>query len=93
MMKGSYITIENGNKKFNAYLAVPEAGHGPGIVLCQEIFGVNAVMREKADFLAEEGYTVVVPDLFGVAHRALNSVIPKLTLVVPLNCTKALTKT
>lgn len=64
MMKGSYITIENGNKKFNAYLAVPEAGHGPGIVLCQEIFGVNAVMREKADFLAEEGYTVVVPDLF-----------------------------
>lgn len=29
-----------------------------------EIFGVNAAMREKADFLAEEGYTVLVPDLF-----------------------------
>ncbi|MEK5772666.1 dienelactone hydrolase family protein, partial [Acinetobacter variabilis] len=28
------------------------------------IFGVNAAMREKADFLAEEGYTVLVPDLF-----------------------------
>lgn len=63
-MTGSYIAIENGDKKFNAYLAVPEAGKGPGIVLCQEIFGINSVMREKADFLAEEGYTVLVPDLF-----------------------------
>ncbi|WP_407303817.1 dienelactone hydrolase family protein [Acinetobacter sp.] len=63
-MSGSSITIESGEKKFSAYLAVPEAGKGPGIVLCQEIFGVNAAMREKADFLAEEGYTVVVPDLF-----------------------------
>lgn len=63
-MTGSYISIVNGDKKFNAYLAVPEAGKGPGIVLCQEIFGVNSVMREKADFLAEEGYTVLVPDLF-----------------------------
>ena len=70
-MTGSYITIENGNKKFNAYLAVPEAGKGPGIVLCQEIFGVNAVMREKADFLAEEGYTVLVPDLFWRAEAGI----------------------
>ncbi|NNH27855.1 dienelactone hydrolase family protein [Acinetobacter terrestris] len=63
-MTGSYISIQNGDKSFSGYLAVPEVGHGPGIVLCQEIFGVNAVMREKADFLAEEGYTVLVPDLF-----------------------------
>jgi carboxymethylenebutenolidase len=63
-MTGSYIKIENGEQSFTGYLAVPEAGSGPGIILCQEIFGVNAVMREKADFLAEEGYTVLVPDLF-----------------------------
>ncbi len=70
-MSGSYITIESGDKKFNAYLAVPEAGKGPGIVLCQEIFGINAVMREKADFLAEEGYTVLVPDLFWRAEPGI----------------------
>lgn len=63
-MTGSYITIAHGDTSFTGYLAVPESGHGPGIVLCQEIFGVNEVMREKADFLAEEGYTVLVPDLF-----------------------------
>lgn len=63
-MKGSYISIQNKDVNFTGYLSVPEEGHGPGIVLCQEIFGVNAAMREKADFLAEEGYTVLVPDLF-----------------------------
>ena len=34
------------------------------MVLCQEIFGVNAAMRAVADQLAEEGYTVLVPDLY-----------------------------
>lgn len=57
------ISTQSGNK-YNAYLAVPEAGKGPGIVLCHEIFGINDAIREKADFLAEEGYTVLVPDLF-----------------------------
>jgi carboxymethylenebutenolidase len=49
---------------FTAYLALPASGHGPGLVLCQEIFGVNATMKAIADRYAEEGYVVVVPDLF-----------------------------
>ncbi|MDQ8031554.1 carboxymethylenebutenolidase [Bordetella genomosp. 1] len=49
---------------FDAYLAVPAAGKGPGLVLCQEIFGVNDFMRRTAQLLAEEGYVVIVPDLF-----------------------------
>jgi carboxymethylenebutenolidase len=49
---------------FNGYLAVPACGFGPGLVLAQEIFGVNQTMRELADHLAEEGYVVLVPDLF-----------------------------
>jgi len=59
------ITIaSHDGKSFGAYLAVPAAGHGPGLVLCQEIFGVNDFMRRAAQLLAEEGYVVVVPDLF-----------------------------
>ena len=49
---------------FDAYLAVPASGTGPGLVLCQEIFGVNDFMRRTAQLLAEEGYVVIVPDLF-----------------------------
>jgi len=49
---------------FSAYLAVPKAGKGPGMVVIQEIFGVNAVMRGIADNLAAQGYTAICPDLF-----------------------------
>ncbi|MBN9694548.1 MAG: dienelactone hydrolase family protein [Zoogloea sp.] len=63
-MKGRYIQVPSKDGSFAAYLAVSVDGKGPGIVLCQEIFGVNAAMREVADHLAEEGYTVLVPDLF-----------------------------
>jgi carboxymethylenebutenolidase len=50
--------------KFRGYLAVPAAGKGPGMVLCQEIFGINAFVREVAEYYAEEGYVVLAPDLF-----------------------------
>ena len=49
---------------FSAYLATPKSGKGPGIVLIQEIFGVNKVMRDLADGFAAQGYTVICPDLF-----------------------------
>jgi carboxymethylenebutenolidase len=49
---------------FSAYLAVPEGGKGPGLVLGQEIFGVNRTIRDTADNFAEEGYVVLAPDLF-----------------------------
>ncbi len=63
-MAGSSISIQAPDGSFGAYLAVPEAGSGPGIVLLQEILGVNANMRAIADLYAEEGYTVLAPDLF-----------------------------
>jgi carboxymethylenebutenolidase len=50
--------------QFAAYLAVPASGKGPGIVLAQEIFGVNDVMRAIADQYAELGFVVLCPDLF-----------------------------
>ena len=64
-MAGTWIEINAADGgKFKAYKAVPKSGKGPGIVLCQEIFGVNAYIREVADYYAEEGYVVVAPDLF-----------------------------
>jgi carboxymethylenebutenolidase len=55
---------------FSAYLATPHStsaggtGRGPGLVLIQEIFGVNKVMRDLADGFARQGYVVLCPDLF-----------------------------
>jgi carboxymethylenebutenolidase len=51
-------------RRFEAFCAVPEGGIGPGILLFQEIFGVNDNMRGLAENLARQGYTVLVPDMF-----------------------------
>jgi len=47
---GQTIQIQTQDGNFSGYLATPAVGKGPGIVLCQEIFGVNATMRQVADY-------------------------------------------
>ena len=56
------ITVPDGS--FSAYLAVPKSSSAPGILVIQEIFGVNRVMRDLADGLAAKGYLALCPDLF-----------------------------
>lgn len=51
-------------KDFGAYCATPPSGNGPGMVVIQEIFGVNAGMRKICDGFAAKGYITVCPDLF-----------------------------
>lgn len=64
-MAGSFQDIESSDGgTFRAYVATPAQGSGPGLVLLQEIFGVNGFMRAEADRYAEEGYVCFVPDLF-----------------------------
>ena len=60
----SDIAIKGRDGAFSGYLARPGTGRGPGIVVIQEIFGVNAVMRAIADGLASRGFFALVPDLF-----------------------------
>lgn len=47
-----------------AYVARPARSPAPAVVVIQEIFGVNQVMREITDGLAAQGYLAVCPDLF-----------------------------
>ncbi len=49
---------------FGAYLASLASGSGPGVVVIQEIFGVNRVMRDICDRFAAAGYIACSPDLF-----------------------------
>ncbi len=58
------IRATDGSGEFMAYVATPASGKGPGILLAQEIFGVNKVMRDLADGFAAKGYLAVCPDLF-----------------------------
>lgn len=58
------LTITTPDGDFSAYVARPQAESAPAIVVIQEIFGVNKVMRDIADGLAAQGYVAIVPDLF-----------------------------
>jgi carboxymethylenebutenolidase len=49
---------------FSGYLALPPAGSGPGLVLWQEIFGVNAHIQAVAEQYALDGFVVLAPDTF-----------------------------
>jgi carboxymethylenebutenolidase len=58
------ITIDTGDGTMNAYLATPPGGSGPALVVIQEIFGVNKVMRDLTDGFAAQGFVAICPDLF-----------------------------
>jgi carboxymethylenebutenolidase len=49
---------------FKAYIARPAILPAAAIVVVQEIFGVNADLRDTCDELAKQGYFALSPDLF-----------------------------
>ena len=49
---------------FDSYLALPESGSGPGVVIISSVFGVDGDVRDMADTLAGHGFAVAAPDPF-----------------------------
>jgi carboxymethylenebutenolidase len=67
------VTIKSSDGgEFDAYLAVPVSGYGPGIVVLQEIFGVNKYMRQVCDWYAAHGFVAICPDLFWRQERGVD---------------------
>ncbi len=50
--------------RFAAYVARPDGKPTAAIIVVQEIFGVNAGIRRKADDWAALGYLAIAPDFF-----------------------------
>lgn len=89
------LAVSDGTR-MNAYVARPQAGRYPGLLLFQEAFGVNHHIRSVADHFAAEGYVVIAPELF---HRTappgfegsytdFASVMPHMQSVTPENVKK-----
>mgnify|MGYP001588624605 CR=1 FL=1 len=47
------------------YLALPERGDGPGILVLHAWWGLTQVVKDFCDRLADEGFVALAPDLFG----------------------------
>lgn len=46
------------------YLATPASGHGPGVIVIQEWWGLVDHIKEVADRFAAEGFVALAPDLY-----------------------------
>src|SRR6202034_1366589 len=59
-----HLTVRGQDGTFTAYIAKPEKLPAPAVIVLQELFGVNADIREKSVELAEQGFIAVAPELF-----------------------------
>ena len=66
------INIDTPDGSFSAYIARPAVLPAAAIVVVQEIFGVNADLRDTCDELAAQGYLALSPDLFWRMERGVD---------------------
>jgi carboxymethylenebutenolidase len=67
-----YVQSADGGR-FAAYLAMPPAvTRTPGVVVLQEIFGVNANIRAIVDAFAAAGFIAIAPDVFWRQQAGVN---------------------
>jgi carboxymethylenebutenolidase len=58
------IPVKGAEKPMPGYLAVPEgAGPFPAVIVIEEIFGVNAHIRDVTERVAREGYVAIAPHI------------------------------
>lgn len=69
-MAGNIALMAADGHHFSAYRAGPDAAMR-GLVVVQEIFGVNGHMRRVCDAFAADGYAVVAPALFDRAEKGI----------------------
>ena len=61
---GEMVTFPSNGSQAEGYLAVPDRGQGPGVVVIQEWWGLNDQIKEVCDRYAGEGFVALAPDLY-----------------------------
>jgi carboxymethylenebutenolidase len=68
-MSDSVMLRANDGHELGAYVAMPEGEAIAGLVVVQEIFGVNAHIRRVADGYARDGFLAIAPAVFDRIER------------------------
>jgi carboxymethylenebutenolidase len=55
---------QDGDRTFDAYLARPEHGNAPSIMIFTEMFGIGQHNRDMAEDYARRGFNALIPNLF-----------------------------
>ena len=59
------VTFPSNGGTAHGYLALPESGVGPGVVVIQEWWGLTSHIADVTNRLAAEGFVALAPDLYG----------------------------
>lgn len=59
------VTFPSNGNTAHGYLALPESGRGPGVVVIQEWWGLTSHIADVSNRLAAQGFVALAPDLFG----------------------------
>ncbi len=63
-MSGQNVEFSSNGGTTTGYLAIPEKGRGPGVVVIQEWWGLVDHIKDVCDRFAAEGYVALAPDLY-----------------------------
>lgn len=63
-MPGQSVTFTSNGGTTSGYLAIPEKGKGPGVIVIQEWWGLVDHIKDVCNRFAGEGYVALAPDLF-----------------------------
>ena len=63
-MAGEMVKFPSNGHEGQGYLATPESGSGPGVIVIQEWWGLVPHIKDVADRLAGEGFVALAPDLY-----------------------------
>ncbi|MBY0488361.1 MAG: dienelactone hydrolase family protein [Gemmatimonadaceae bacterium] len=63
-MRGTLVSFAANGGTATGYLSLPPSGHGPGLLVLQEWWGLVDHIKDVADRFAEAGYVVLAPDLY-----------------------------
>ncbi len=61
---GNWLEIESSEANIRGYLAVPDAGKGPGVLVCHAWWGLNEFVTGLCDRLAGHGFVALAADMY-----------------------------
>jgi carboxymethylenebutenolidase len=61
---GETVTFASNGDRADGYLAVPDSGTGPGVLVVQEWWGLVPQIKRTCDRLAAAGFVALAPDLY-----------------------------
>ena len=61
---GEMVSFASNGHDARGHLAIPDSGSGPGLMVIQEWWGLNPQMKGVADYLADQGFVALAPDLY-----------------------------